>query len=134
MIHFSSIKGAGCKRCWPSTADAAWKARDTLIHTAELIDESHYHVMILACPQCGQRFLSVFTEMIDWSDGDDAQYWSVVPITKREAAKLTRRGSALTEIEINAVGSKRRSLVRNYPTGEGPCEFWGTGIIVNPHD
>jgi hypothetical protein len=134
MMHFSSIKGAGCKHCWPSAADAAWKARDGLTLTDELIDESHYHVMIRACPQCGQRFLSVFTEMIDWANGDDAQYWSVVPITKSEAAELTRRGSALTEIEINAVGSNRRSLLRSYPTGEGPCEFWGTGITVGPHD
>lgn len=133
-MHFSSIKKAGCERCWPSAADAAWKARDRLTLTVELIDESHYHVMIRACPQCGQRFLSVFTERIDWSNGDDAQHWHVVPITKREAAALKRRGSALTEIEINAMGSNRRSLVRNYPTGEGPREFWGTGIIVNPHD
>jgi hypothetical protein len=127
-------KKAGCAFCWPSAADAAWKARDGLTRTAELIDESHFHVMILTCPQCGQQFLSVFTEMIDWINGDDAQYWQVVPITKSESAKLIRRGSALTEIEINSVGSDRRSLVRNYPTGEGPCEFWGTGTIVNPHD
>lgn len=133
-MNDSSINVLGCEHCWPSAADAAWNARDGLRLTAELIDESHYHVMIRACPQCGQRFLSVFTERIDWTDGDDAQHWTVVPITKREAAKLTRRGSALTDIEINSVGSNRRSLVRNYPTGGGPCEFWGTGIIVNPHD
>jgi uncharacterized protein YbaR (Trm112 family) len=134
MMNDSSLNVLGCERCWPSAADAAWKARDGLALTAELIDESHYHVMILACPQCGQRFLSVFTERIDWSNGDDAQYWRVVPITKSEAAELIHRGSALTEIEINAVGSNRRSLLRSYPTGEGPREFWGTGITVGPHD
>jgi hypothetical protein len=134
MMNDSSIKEAGCEHCWPSAADAAWKARNGLTLTAELIDESHYHVMIRACPQCGQRFLSVFTETIDWSNGDDAQYWRVVPITKREAVALKRRGSALTEFEINSVGSNRRSLLRNYPTGEGPHEFWGTGMTVGPHD
>jgi hypothetical protein len=70
--------------------------------------------------------------MIDWSDGDDAQYWTVVPVTENEATELARRGSELTEIEINSLGSGRRSLFRNYPTGEGPCEFWGKGITVGP--
>jgi hypothetical protein len=134
MMNDSSIKGAGCERCWPSAADAAWKARDGLTLKAELIDESHYHVMILTCPQCGQRFLSVFTEMIDWSDGDDAQCWQVVPVTESEATELTRRGFELTEIEINSVGSDRQSLMRDYPTGQVPREFWGTGITVGPHD
>lgn len=61
----------GCKRCWPPSAGAAWKARGALTHVAELIDESHFHVMILACPRCTQRFVSVFTETVDWADGDD---------------------------------------------------------------
>lgn len=125
---------SGCEQCWPAAADAAWKARDGLTHTAELIDESHYHVMILACPECGQRFLSVFTETIDWSDGDDAQYWAAAPITENEAAELMRRGSELTVVEINSLGSDRRSLIRKYPTGEGPSEFWAKGITVGPHD
>ncbi len=131
-MNDSSISITGCEHCWPAAAAAAWMARR--IHVAELIDESHYHVMILACPQCGQRFLWVFTEMIDWSEGDDAQYWAVVPITESEAAELTHRGSELTEFEICSLGSDRRSLLRNYPTGKGPCEFWGKGITVGPHD
>ena len=56
----------GCERCWPSEADAAWEARRKLACAVELVDESHFHVMILACPSCEQRFLSVFTETIDW--------------------------------------------------------------------
>ncbi len=131
-MNDSSNNVSGCEHCWPDAADAAWKARR--IHVAELIDESHYHVMILACPQCGQQFLWVFTEMIDWSEGDDAQYWAVVPITESESAELTRRGSELTETEISSFGSNRRSLLRNYPTGKGPSESWGKGIRVGPHD
>jgi hypothetical protein len=130
----SSINCSGCKQCWPSAAEAAWKARQGLVLTAELIYESHYHVMILACLQCGQQFLSVFTEMIDWVHSDDAQYWQVIPLTESEAAALTGRGPALTEHEINAVGRGRQSLMRDYPTGQGPREFWGKGIMVGPHD
>lgn len=130
----SSMNVSGCESCWPDAADAAWKARDGLTLTAELIDEFHYHVMILACPRCGQRFLSVFSEMIDWSEGDDAQHWAVVPITEGESVELSRRGSELTEAEISSFGPNRRSLLRNYPTGKGPSECWGKGIRVGPHD
>jgi hypothetical protein len=133
-MNNSSINVSGCEHCWPSSADAAWKARGGLTHAAELIDESHYHVMMLACPHCGQRFLSVFTEKIDWSGGDDAQYWTVVPVTESEAAELARRGPELTEIEINSLGPDRKSLLRNCPTGEGPYEFWSKGTTVSPHD
>jgi hypothetical protein len=133
-MNDSALNIAGCALCWPSSAEAAWKARKELQLAADLIDESHLHVMILACPQCGQQFLSVFTEMIDWINGDDAQYWQMIPITGREAAALTSRGPELTEIEINAVGQGRQSLIRDYPTGEGPHEFWGKGIMVGPHD
>lgn len=133
-MHDSSLSVSGCALCWPASAEAAWNARKGFTLAAELIDESHFHVMILACPQCGQRFLSVFTELIDWVDGDDAQYWQVIPITEGEAAALTSCGPALTAHEINAVGPGRQSLVRDYPTGQAPREFWGTGIMVGPHD
>ncbi|MBM4090244.1 MAG: hypothetical protein FJ276_12605, partial [Planctomycetes bacterium] len=60
----------GCQHCWPAKAEAAWDARRGLNKQADLIDESHFHVMILACPRCSQRFVSIFTEMVDWADGD----------------------------------------------------------------
>src|SRR5882762_3116205 len=87
----------GCERCWPSSADAAWKARSTLTHEADLIDESHFHIMILKCPWCSQRFVSVFTETIDWVDGEDPQYWTILPITRDEAAGLIKEKGALSE-------------------------------------
>ena len=62
MVDDGPGQDFGCERCWPSTADAAWEAREELTHVQELIDDSHFHVMILACPCCTQRFVSVFTE------------------------------------------------------------------------
>ena len=41
--------------------------------------------MVLQCRRCDQRFLSVFTETIDWQDGEDPQQWAVLPITNEEA-------------------------------------------------
>ena len=65
-------KRPDCDRCWPESADAAWEARSRLERRGELIDESYFHGMILACPHRGQTFLSVFSELIDWGAGDDS--------------------------------------------------------------
>lgn len=124
----------GCEHCWPAAAHVAWEARGTLTRAAELVDESHFHVMILACPQCAQPFASVFTELIDWVDGDDPQYWTLLPITDAEAAALLGRGDSLSEADLNALGPNRRSLQRDHPKGAPPRLSWGSGLYVGPHD
>jgi hypothetical protein len=42
-------------------------------HIAGLVDESHFIVSIRRCVRCGQHFLIMFCERIDWADGDDPQ-------------------------------------------------------------
>jgi len=134
MVDDGPKRDFGCERCWPPTADAAWELRGGLTHVAELIDDSHFHVMILACPSCAQRFVSIFTESIDWKDGDDPQYWTLLPITEAEAVDLVRRQDSLTETKLNALGPGRRCLRRDHPKATEPRIFWGTGISVGPHD
>ena len=124
----------GCAHCWPESAEAAWEASRGFATRAELIDESHFHVTIRACGACGQAFVSVFTEMIDWTDGEDPQYWSLLPLTEAEATELIRRGAEVTERELNATGPGRRCLRRDYPKGEPPRIDWGAGLRVGPHD
>jgi hypothetical protein len=99
-----------------------------------LIDESHFIVAILACPRCGQQYVSVFTELIDWADGNDPQYWTLLPITWAEAESLMRQGASLSEMSLNALGRERRSLRRDHPKAGPPRVFWGSGINVGPHD
>lgn len=124
----------GCNDCWPMDPDSAWKARSKLVREAELIDESHFHVMILACNQCAQRFVSVFTETIDWEDGEDPQSWMLLPITDAEVDKLVQQRESLTEDWINALGSERRCLRHDYPKGIAPYSFWSTGMWIPVHD
>lgn len=124
----------GCDRCWPSDAHAAWDARDGLTRLKDLIDESHFIVAILACPSCAQRYISVFTETIDWTGGNDPQHWSLLPITAAEAVGLIHEEASLNETRLNALGRERRSLERDHPR-DGPARvFWGRGIVANPHD
>jgi hypothetical protein len=124
----------GCEHCWPCESDAAWEARSGHVHEADLIDESHFHVMIMACMKCTQRFLSVFTEVIDWADGEDPQYWTLLPLTSRESRDLIERQDSLTEAQLNSLGTGRRSLRRDHPKAAPSRAYWCTGIAVGPHD
>jgi hypothetical protein len=125
---------SGCDLCWPADARAAWAARDGLTRLKELIDESHFIVAILACPRCDQRYVSIFTEMIDCADGNDPQYWTLMPITEAEAEGLIQRGTSPDEMSLNALGRGRRSLRRDHPKAGPPQVFWGSGVLVGPHD
>ena len=104
------------------------------MHVADLIDESHFHVMILTCPHCAQRFVSVFTETIDWVNGDDPQESTLLPVTEAEETDLGGRRASLTESDLNWVGSGRRSLRRDCPSGAAQRIFWAKGISVGRHD
>src|SRR5215213_6300087 len=97
----------GCEHCWPATAEAAWNGRGNLTRVAELIDESHFDVALLACARCNQRFVTVFTEMIDWIDSDDPQYWTLLPLTEPEADSLLRQRDSLSDAQLNELGVGR---------------------------
>ena len=124
--------GHGCATCWPADAAAAWKARDRLGEDASVVDESHFIVRILACSACGQRFVTVTTEQIDWKDGEDPVQRILIPVTPAEAATIAAgHGSAAS---IAAIDQSRRSLVQDWPKGEAAKIFWSRGIWIGPHD
>ena len=125
----------GCGRCFQTTEPAAWEARRHFIELARLIDESHFIVRILACPHCGQRCISLFTELIDWSQGDDAQHWSVMPITVEESEILAGQGENVDLRFVEALGPERRYLQVDCPTGEAQTMRWAEGPMrIGPHD
>ncbi|MGA7951568.1 MAG: hypothetical protein WCA45_15615 [Thiobacillaceae bacterium] len=99
-----------------------------------MIDESRFHVTIRACEECGQNFVSVFTELIDWSDGEDPQYWTLLPIEANEAADLISQGDSVTERAINALGKERKCLQHDHPKGKPARTSWGSAFFVGPHD
>ena len=122
----------GCALCWPDDARDAWDA-DTRKRRAELVDESHFHVTLLVCSACGQNFVSVFTETIDWVAGNDPQYWSLLPITRDEAEALER--GTPTEESLDRLGHGRRSLRREFGADdEEPHCGWSNTLRTGPHD
>ena len=123
----------GCEHCFPPSAEAAWAARGRLQLVADLVDDSHYHVMVLACRACGQGFVSVFTETIDWQDGDDPQYWQLLPIDAGESEALVRSGATVAEAALNALPG-RRCLCLDHPKGAEQRMYWSKGLHVGFHD
>ena len=123
----------GCDQCFPPSAEAAWEARNRLRLVSDLVDDFHYHVMVLACAGCGQRFVSVFTETVDWQDGDDPQYWQLLPIDAAECEALVASGGAVEEASLNALPG-RRTLCCDHPKGTEQRLYWSGGLHVGFHD
>ena len=110
------------------------------IHAAEwldkLHDESHFGVAIRRCGACGQLFLTIFTECIDWADSDDPQRWLAVPIIDAEATALRAADIGADENAIlAALPGTRRFLEHDRPKGTPPSLSWVTRpLYIAAHD
>jgi hypothetical protein len=124
----------GCASCWPGDAEVAWKARQGHDYEHYIVDDSHFIVRTMACTACGQRFLSVMTETIDWDDGDDPQQWILIPVTDAEATAIVAAGERGVAASVDGLDRKRRSLVHSAPKGEPAKTYWARGIWIAPHD
>lgn len=131
-------KSCACLSLDAGAAAAALRYTQT---TAELVDESHLRVTIRRCLGCGQEFVRVFTELVDFSGGDDSQAWTTAPIDGPESAAL-RAAAAGAQADPGAavVGlvaalSPRRTLYDVHPRGGTRGQSWHTGpITIFPHD
>jgi hypothetical protein len=125
---------AGCERCWPESAELAWAARRDLRACAVWIDESHFNVRGLECPHCTRRYLSVFTESVDWVNGEDAQRWLMAPVSAHEYERAEGLVTKSIEAALSVVPAERRSLCHDFPSGEDARTFWSSGLRVGRHD
>ena len=130
----SDVAKGRCIQCAGAEAAAMWEAWPRFAHVADVVEESHFSIRIKACGACGQRWVSVFTETIDWVDGDDPQYWSLLPVTEREAEELVALGEAAEE-RIVELGRDRRYLQADHPKGKEKRILWAQGgLLIGPHD
>ncbi len=119
----------GCARCYGKDADAAWTFLSDSQWRHRLVDKSHFDISIRPCPDCDQNYVWIFTEFIDWADGDDPQYWNVLPLTQEETETLAVQGEDVDHTQIEDLGSSRRYLVVNHPKGGPKSVFWGSGRL-----
>ena len=123
----------GCPAFWPPDADAAWSSFNSLSIDHEFVDESHFMVKLRSCRKCSQQFVSAFSETVDWSDGDDPQFWSSVPVTPAESKVLLEAGESAVE-KACATTAARRSLCHDHPKGPARKTYWSKGLVIVAHD
>jgi hypothetical protein len=121
----------GCPQCYGDDAEAAaaYLQAGGLKTEYALIDDSHFIVSLRRCTQCGQMFVSIFTEFVDWSGGEDAQYRDVVPVTPAEAETVRAQGERVDLRFLGELGEGRRRLSTDWPTGGSKRVRWRTGTF-----
>jgi len=81
----------GCRRCYGEDPRAAWAYyEEGLAVERELVGDSHFLVQLRRCADCGQQFVWIFGEAVDWKGGDDAQRREIVPVSATEAEAAGR--------------------------------------------
>ncbi|HEX7371117.1 MAG TPA: hypothetical protein VF284_12640 [Rhodanobacteraceae bacterium] len=123
----------GCTACWAADAAAAWQAFQSTSIRHYLIDEPHFIVSIRQCPTCGQQYLQVTTEMIDWQNGEDPVHRVVMPIDDVECQSLVA-ATPLPNQALERIGAARRALNYDWPAGSEPTIYWAAGMRVRSHD
>ncbi len=124
----------GCACCFGEDPVTAWASLSQAELVADLIEESHLDVSVVVCGACGQRFVKVFTERIDWQNGDDPQDWLVVPVTDAESERILARGESVSSADLAPLGV-RRQLLRTWPSAGPKDTFWIEGTpFIPPHD
>ena len=59
------------------------------------IHEDHWRRYVLACRECGQRYVYEFYEEVDWIGGEDAQRTTLIPVeTEDEIETVSRTAPA----------------------------------------
>ncbi len=122
-----------CKACIGNTnAEAAFQSLNAQT-VKGLISESHFSVRLTRC-ECGHPFVVVFTECVDWKNGEDDQSWLALPLQEDEFAKLAKASEKEIYGQVASLGD-RRFLSRTYPTGgELGAEWCDGGFQIGHHD
>ncbi|CAM4205033.1 hypothetical protein KIPE111705_44995 [Kibdelosporangium persicum] len=116
----------GCEQCYGEDAEAVLEyCVKNLETTRSIVSDSHFIVSLRRCPECGQQFVTIFTEFVDWRGGDDAQYFDIVPVTPVEA-KYIVDAKDLVE-DLGALGHRRRHVSKDWPTGGTKRITWKYG-------
>jgi hypothetical protein len=122
--------------CVGDDSVAAREAIRKAKQVAELVDESHFGASIERCVRCGQHFLSLFCERVDWADSDDPQTVVKVPVSADEVQRLQTANIAADEnVILEIVANERRFLYHDMPKGAAETLVWKTRLLFIPgHD
>ncbi len=120
----------GCEECFGASAEAFWASWPKKFNQiARLVDDPHDIIRIVSCSKCGQRYVAVTTEFIDWQDGEDSIYRSILPVTVEEAERLLAQGENVDVRLIESLGRERRHLRTSWPKGGEQSVYWTQGSL-----
>ena len=91
------------------------------------------HCKYSLVPVLLSALLQVTTETVDWEDGEDPIYRTIMPIDDAERTELTS-SKRLDANVIEGVGVGRQSLKFDWPKNQEPSNYWDTGVRVGVHD
>jgi len=89
---------------WTEPGITADDIRTALEHVKVCEDDSHLMRSLLRCRRCGQLYFHEFYEIVDWEQGNDAQYSSWIPL---EDAQSADHLNALAPLELLRFGGLR---------------------------
>lgn len=119
----------GCGACCDDDAEAAWRHLSSRADgDPPIVRESHFSAQIVRCRDCGQAFIRLFTEFIDWNGGDDPQYVTLMPVTGEEAAAFT--DGSVSVFDAGPLGAGRRHLNSDWPSGTERRLRWADGPFM----
>jgi|SRR5277367_804642 len=133
----------GCDRCGAESAEAVAEYRNQLKFVVELVEQSHFAISILECPDCGQDWVFIFIETIDWTDGNDEQHCTLLPVTKSESDQLQVQQESVSIQEkrqslstrLSQLSINRRYLQTNNAPEKDTAVRWCHGqLFISPHD
>lgn len=130
FAEVARLERPGCARCAGPDATAAWAALHA-VHEASPVREVHFGIDVKRCA-CGQPWVVVFAERVDYRDGDDDQTWLAVPVTNAEVAVLTTCEPSRLSRAVAELGRDRRFLLRS--NASGPASWREGGFAIPPHD
>jgi len=71
---------------WTKPGITAGDIQTALVQVSLYEDDSHLIRTLLKCRLCGQLYFHEFYEIVDWEQGNDAQYSSWIPIDDPQSA------------------------------------------------
>lgn len=120
----------GCALCGSLDAKTAWASLHTL-HVASPVREVHFGIDVKRCT-CGQPWVVMFTERVDFRDGNDDQTWLAMPVTDAEASVLTTCDPSRVSQGVAELGRNRRFLLRSNTSNT--IAWRDSGFAIPPHD
>ena len=132
----STLPGlSGCSECSSDDAETAYGANRNGPGKVVLVDESHHRISVDVCPACGQRWVVMMCEEIDWQRGEDPIFRSMVPVTADEAKSLIAMGAWASQPDVIRLSAGRRVILMEHPSDQPLSHRWAVGPIrFRTHD